>query len=157
MEPTEEQRQLVRAMAGFGIRQDEIAAHLEIDPKRLRKHFRRELDRGAVEANAKVAQSPFQMAISGTNVAAAIFWMKARAGWGETHDLELTGWDGAPLVPAPPPPPLTGTFVRPGAKLPDVQPHGPPVRRRQPRWTSRSLRSARLQRSMFATDPTVAG
>jgi hypothetical protein len=35
-EPSEEQRRLVRAMAGFGIRQDDIAAHLEIDPKTLR-------------------------------------------------------------------------------------------------------------------------
>jgi len=93
-EPTEEQRRLVRAMAGFGIRQDDIAAHLEIDPKTLRKHFRRELDRGAVEANAKVAQSLFNMATQGNNVAAAIFWMKARAGWREKHDLELTGKDG---------------------------------------------------------------
>jgi hypothetical protein len=125
-EPTEEQRRLVRAMAGFGIRQDDIAAHLEIDPKTLRKHFRRELDRGTVEANAKVAQSLFNMATQGNNVAAAIFWMKARAGWREKHDLEVTGKDGAPLVPAPPPP-LTVTFVRPGHPLPGAKPPGPPV------------------------------
>ena len=125
-EPSEEQRRLVRAMAGFGIRQDDIAAHLEIDPKTLRKHFRRELDRGTVEANAKVAQSLFNMATQGNNVAAAIFWMKARAGWREKHDLEVSGKDGAPLVPAPPPP-ITVTFVRPGEKLPDTRPHSPPV------------------------------
>jgi hypothetical protein len=125
-EPTEEQRRLVRAMAGFGIRQDDIAAHLEIDPKTLRKHFRRELDRGTVEANAKVAQSLFNMATQGNNVAAAIFWMKARAGWREKHDLEVTGKDGAPLVP-PPPPAIQVTFVRPGDRLPDTQAHGPPL------------------------------
>jgi hypothetical protein len=124
-EPTEEQRRLVRAMAGFGIRQDDIAAHLEIDPKTLRKHFRRELDRGTVEANAKVAQSLFNMTTQGNDVAAAIFWMKARAGWREKHDLEVTGKDGAPLVP--PPPPLTVTFVRPGDRLPDARPSNPPV------------------------------
>ena len=39
------------------------------------------------EANAKVAQSLFQMATQGKNVAAAIFWMKARAGWREKIEV----------------------------------------------------------------------
>ncbi|MBR0652106.1 hypothetical protein GXW78_20795 [Roseomonas terrae] len=30
------------------------------------------------------------MATEGQNVAAAIFWMKARAGWREKHELVLT-------------------------------------------------------------------
>jgi hypothetical protein len=95
-EPTEEQRRTVRAMSGFGVPQDGIAALLGIDPKTLRKHFRRELDRGAVEATAKVAQSLFRMATEGRSVAAAIFWMKARAGWRERHDVTLR--PGAPLA-----------------------------------------------------------
>src|SRR3954464_7593706 len=98
-EPTEEERRLVRAMSGFGIPQEQIATHLEMDAKTLRKHFRAELDRGMVEANTKVAQSLFQLATSGKNVAAAIFWMKARAGWREKHAVEVTGADGHPLVP----------------------------------------------------------
>jgi hypothetical protein len=89
-EPSEEQRRLVRAMAGFGVPQADIAAHVEIDPKTLRKHFRQELDRGTTEANVKVAQSLFQMATQGKNVAAAIFWMKARAGWREKHEVEVS-------------------------------------------------------------------
>src|SRR4051794_16577386 len=76
-EPTEEQRRTVRAMSGFGIPQADIATLIEIDDKTLRKHFRRELDRGSIEATAKVAQTLFQMATSGDNTAAAIFWMKA--------------------------------------------------------------------------------
>ena len=71
----------VRAMAGFGVPHEGIATLLDIDPKTLRKYFRRELDRGSVEATAKVAQSLFTMATQDKNVAAAIFWMKARAGW----------------------------------------------------------------------------
>jgi len=47
-----------------------------------------ELDRGGTEATAKVAQSLFRMATEGNNVAAAIFWMKARAGWSEKQRLE---------------------------------------------------------------------
>ena len=76
-------------MSGFGIPQEEIATFLDIDPKTLRKHFRVELDRGGTEATAKVAQSLFRMATEGNNVAAAIFWMKARAGWREKQDLRV--------------------------------------------------------------------
>jgi hypothetical protein len=47
LEPPDEQRRLVRALAGFGVPQDDIAKHLDTD-------------RGALEANAKVAQSLFQ-------------------------------------------------------------------------------------------------
>src|SRR4028119_401023 len=89
-EATEEQRRTVRAMAGYGVPHDDIATLLEVDPKTLRKHFRRELDRGSIEATAKVAQTLFGMATSGQNVAAAIFWMKARAGWREKHELVVS-------------------------------------------------------------------
>ena len=87
-EPTDEQRRTVRTMAGFGVPHEDIATFLGIDAKTLRKHFRAELDRGTVEANAKVAQSLFQMATQGKNVAAAIFWMKARAGWREKVEIK---------------------------------------------------------------------
>lgn len=84
-EPTDEQRRLVRALAGFGVPQDDIAGHIGIDATTLRRRFREDLDRGMTEANAKVAQSLFQMATQGKNVAAAIFWMKARGRWREVH------------------------------------------------------------------------
>ena len=87
-EPTPDQRRTVKTMAGFGIPQEDIAGFLGIGDKTLRRHFREELDRGVTEANAKVAQSLFQMATQGKNVAAAIFWMKARAGWREMHEVE---------------------------------------------------------------------
>jgi hypothetical protein len=88
--PSDEQRRTVKAMAGFGVPHDGIAIMLEIDPKTLRKHFQSELDRGSVEATAKVAQSLFHMATVDKNVAAAIFWMKARAGWREKHELVVS-------------------------------------------------------------------
>jgi hypothetical protein len=88
--PTEEQRRTVRAMSGYGIPQTDIATILEIDAKTLRKHFRRELDRGSIEATTKVAQTLFSMATSGQNTAAAIFWMKARAGWREKQEIVLS-------------------------------------------------------------------
>jgi hypothetical protein len=89
IEPTDEQRRTVKAMSGFGVPQPDIAIHIGVDPKTLRKHFREELDRGSIEATTKVAQSLFNMATQGNNVAAAIFWMKARAGWREKQEIEL--------------------------------------------------------------------
>src|ERR1019366_3291129 len=62
----------------------------------LRRHFREELDRAAPEANARVAQSLYQQATAGKKTAAAIFWLKVRAGWREP----ATGVP--PLVEAPP-------------------------------------------------------
>ena len=88
--PTEEQRRMVKAMSGFGVPHDDIATLIDVAPKTLRKHFRVELDRGSIEATAKVGQSLFRMATEGGNVAAAIFWMKARAGWREKHELVLS-------------------------------------------------------------------
>ena len=87
-EPSEENRRTVKAMAGFGVPHADIATFIGIDPKTLRKHFRGDLDRGMIEANAKVGQTLFNMATVDKNVAAAIFWMKARAGWREKHIVE---------------------------------------------------------------------
>ena len=83
--PTAEQRAMVEAMAGYGIPHDDIATVVGIDPKTLRVHYREQLDRGHVVANTKVAANLFKIA-TGTGreaVTAAIFWLKARAGWSE--------------------------------------------------------------------------
>ena len=87
--PTDEQRRTVRALSGYGVPQEGIAIHIGIDAKTLRKHFREDLDRGSVEATAKVAQSLFHLATVDKNVAAAIFWMKARAGWREKQEIQF--------------------------------------------------------------------
>ena len=96
-EPTSEQRKTVKALSGFGVPQDAIAAYVGIDPKTMRKHFRDELDRGSVEATAKVAQTLFHLSTVEKNVASVIFWMKARAGWREKTNVEVTGPDGRPV------------------------------------------------------------
>src|ERR1700681_2214160 len=96
-EPTEDQRRTVKALSGYGVPQNGIAIHIAVDAKTLRKHFRNELDRGSVEATAKVAQTLFHLATVEKNVASVIFWMKARAGWRETVRQENTGADGQPI------------------------------------------------------------
>ena len=47
-------------MAGYGVPHEGIAVMLDIDPKTLRRHYRRELDRGSVEATAKGVFSTHQ-------------------------------------------------------------------------------------------------
>lgn len=88
-EPTDEQRRQVEAMSGYGVPQDDIAVVLGVAPNTLRKYFRTELDRGAARANARVGQRLFEMASSGQNTAATIFWMKARAGWREKQEIDV--------------------------------------------------------------------
>ena len=81
---------MARALSGYGVPQEGIAIHVGIDAKTLRKHFRDELDRGSVEATAKVAQTLFHLATVEKNVACVIFWMKARAGWREKQEIKMT-------------------------------------------------------------------
>ena len=84
--PDPSQRRHVEAMAGYGIREDDIGRALGIDPKRLRKHYREEQDSGTIKATAKVAESLHRKAIGDgpQPVGAAIFWLKTRAHWSET-------------------------------------------------------------------------
>ena len=96
---TPEERKMVEALSGYGVREDEIAQTVRegIDPKTLRKHFRRELDHGAARANAAVAQTAYKMAVSGQHPAMTMFYLKCRAGWKEKSILEHSGPPGGPL------------------------------------------------------------
>ena len=95
--PTDDQRRLVRAMAGYGVPHDDIAIVVRCAPPTLRKRFREELDVASIEANARVAQTLYQQATTPGNIAATIFWLKARAGWREKQVMEVTGKDGGPV------------------------------------------------------------
>jgi hypothetical protein len=96
--PTDETRSVAQALSGFGVRQDDIAKHMGIDPKTLRQHYRAELDMGEINANVKVAQTLYEQATDPDNpksTTAAIFWLKARAGWSERVIVDNTSSDGS--------------------------------------------------------------
>lgn len=97
--PSAETRAQVEALSGYGVRHDEIALYLEIDPKTLRKHYRDQLDKGQIKANVGVARALHKNATEG-NVTAQIFWMKTRCGWKETAVHEHTGASGGPIETA---------------------------------------------------------
>jgi hypothetical protein len=96
--PSAEQRRSVKAMAGLGLRHQDIALVLEISEKTLRKHFRSELTRGAIEANAKVLQTLYGMATSGENTAATIFYAKTRCGLRERAPQADSHWMSPPQI-----------------------------------------------------------
>ena len=80
--PTEGTRQTVRLHALVGTRQEVIADVLDIDPKTLRKHYRKELDQALAQANATIGGKLFRKAADG-DTSAMIFWLKTRAGFRE--------------------------------------------------------------------------
>lgn len=94
--PTDENRKIVKALTAYGVPQEDIARQLQISADTLARHYRRELDTAAVEANARMAETLFQAGLKG-DVRAMMFWLKTRAKWSETHKLEHTGKDGGAI------------------------------------------------------------
>lgn len=104
---TPEQQALVDALTGYGIPQDEICKLVinpttgyPIDEKTLRQHFRPEIDRGKVSANARVIGAMFKNATTptkqhpGGDPTSQIFWAKCR----------IPGWNpqsNSVLIPVP--------------------------------------------------------
>jgi hypothetical protein len=88
-EVTEQLTRAVKQMAGLGIPEDDIAEFLGISTARLRRLFRTELCREPIEANKQVMQTLFDMAVSGKNATATMFWAKARCGMQEKNSGEM--------------------------------------------------------------------
>jgi len=88
-QPTEEQRRMVKALAGYGVKQRQIAALLDLaSTTTLRKHFPEELRLGSLEAKAQVLGTLFKMAHSGRHPTMTMVWLKTRGGWSETGNQE---------------------------------------------------------------------
>ena len=95
-EPTPETRLQVKTLASVGTPQDQIAIVVGITKNTLLKYYRKELDTAMIMANATIAQTLFKQAKNG-NTAAAIFWLKCRAGWVDTQKVEMTGANGGDI------------------------------------------------------------
>jgi len=102
--PTDESRAEVKALASFGLPQEDIAQYIGISHVTLRKHYASELKLSAIKANATVGKYLFSLA-SGQAIkngathsdckAAAMFWAKTRMGWRETDRIEHVSPDGS--------------------------------------------------------------
>ena len=96
-QPTKATRDTVSLHVLAGTRQDVIADVLGIDPKTLRKHYRKELDQAMAKANAKIGGALYNKALGG-DTSALIFWAKTRMGFRETQHIDHTT-AGKPLAP----------------------------------------------------------
>jgi len=94
----------VERLAARGLTQEQICAALGIcvDTMIRRKRESSELveaiNRGQAAGIATVANALFEQATKGKNTAAAIFYLKNRAGWKDKLDIELDQTLPAPLV-----------------------------------------------------------
>jgi hypothetical protein len=100
--PTKKEHEQVELLAGIGIPQVTIAAVIGLALMTLRKHFALDLQHGTERANAAVGEFLFTKATGKRGndhgaVTAAIFWMKARAGWKDRHDIVHQNPDGTAL------------------------------------------------------------
>lgn len=93
-EPTRATRDTVSLHALVGTPQEVIADVLGIDPKTLRKYYRKELDQAIAQANATIGGALFNKAKSG-DTGAMIFWLKTRAGFRERQEIDHTSSDGS--------------------------------------------------------------
>lgn len=84
MQKSDAQKSRVERLAQIGATEEDIATELQIPVNRLQKRFRRELDRGAVQGRNQVLEKLFENAQSGSNMAAASLWVKAKCGWRDT-------------------------------------------------------------------------
>lgn len=81
-------RGLVRTAAGYGLPQKMIAVLAGISVPTLEKYYGQELKDGEATATFEVAKTLYTRATTGKDLGAAIFWLKARAGWREKHVLD---------------------------------------------------------------------
>lgn len=95
--PTKESREQVKRLSALGCPHEDIATRLKISSDTLVKYYQDELDEGRIDANSAIAGTLFNQAKKG-NTAAAIFWLKTRARWKETHAVEHSGPEGSELV-----------------------------------------------------------
>jgi len=95
--PTKTTQEQVKRLSALGCPHEDIATRLKISSDTLVKYYKDELDEGRIDANAAIAGTLFNQAKKG-NTAAAIFWLKTRARWKETHALEHSGPDGTEMV-----------------------------------------------------------
>lgn len=103
----------VKAMASYGVPQEEIADALGISEPTLRKHYGKVIKRAAIEANARVGEALFRQAAGapaqfdedGNQIreemspvpSVSIFWAKCRMRWSQTAKVELSGPQGGPI------------------------------------------------------------
>ena len=84
-EPSEQSREIVELLSGYGIPQDRIAPVLKISVPTLHRCYRDELDRGAAMVETQLVGNLLRLATGkdGTALKAIMFSLRCRFGWSE--------------------------------------------------------------------------
>ena len=101
---TEETTGQVKALATFGVSQEDICTFIGVSLPTLHKHYRQELDEASAKGKVAVTKFLFHAA-SGKAIdegaaysdclRAAMFYAKTRMGWRETQHIDHTSADGS--------------------------------------------------------------
>jgi hypothetical protein len=94
--PTRASRRLIKRMVSAGLTQTSIASITGLSVDSLAKHYRHELDTGLDESIALMERSLYRRGLQG-DTTAALFWLKARAGW---RDRDAMNVQVAQVLPA---------------------------------------------------------
>lgn len=86
--PDDRSIRLAQTAAGFGVPQKMIATLLGITEPTLVLHYAEHLKEGKAKAIMQVCNTLFYRATEGKDLGAAIFYLKAQAGWREKHVLD---------------------------------------------------------------------
>jgi hypothetical protein len=88
---TDQNKEIVCQLAGFGVPQADIARTLKISVDTLARRYRSQLAEGVAQANLGVAKRLYAIAMSDSKEAltACIFWMKCRGGWRQSPEVEV--------------------------------------------------------------------
>jgi hypothetical protein len=85
---TPEDRLRVRRLASIGLSDDDIGSQLHLPSRKLQKVFQLELKEGAAEGRELALQTLYDRALTGENLGALTFWVKARCGWRDTGTIQ---------------------------------------------------------------------
>lgn len=99
-DPTELSRYQVAQMASINLTHVEMAGVLGLTRETMYKYYRNELDYGKAACTARVALRLFKVATEADGaeaVKAMMFWLRARGGWKESNQIELSGPNGQPI------------------------------------------------------------
>jgi len=111
--PTLDDRLRVRELASIGMSDDDIASLLRLRLPKVQRLFRLELKQGAATGREQALQKLHTIAISGENLNALLFSVKARCGWRDTGPAQsspnpinrIVMFGQALESPSPPPAP----------------------------------------------------
>lgn len=84
----EDQAFRVEKLSTIGCNDNHIAAIEKMSEATLKRLYDKELSEGRAKGIGAISQTLYQMALSGKNPAATMFFLKCRAKWKEVHQLE---------------------------------------------------------------------